>query len=268
MAALRSVVNCLEGHKVDHVKFLPGSKLKEKIRNLEKDISDANKKIQDKVLSKRKVDKTDSSNKLKIPESKRSRFPDPSLLSSSNPFLEQRIGNHMDGNSLYDSPLTAHMLGSRSSTLLNSYHSASLQLGAAAGALAESVYGGTVASEGGKHIAGASMSAAFGSTTGSFPGYLGDTALENVGTVLDSNGLYRRHGIGEGALSHERSVGQPASARVNSLYGVSPSVEGFAGLPDPPSNRVGGSDLYGFADAVFEGEPFRGTSSAKASYMY
>ncbi|KAF7840201.1 Protein FRIGIDA [Senna tora] len=273
--ALRSVVKCLEAHKIDHVKFLPGWKLKEKIRNLEKDIDDANRKIQDKVSSKRKVDKNDSPNKLKIPESKRSRFlpKDPALVSPSLTFLrEQRIGSsNIDGNSLYDSSLAVHLLSSRPSSHLNNYPPASsVQLGSAAGSLAESVYGGTVASGSSKLIAGSGMSAGIGGTAVSFSGYHGDTAIDNVGSLITSNGqLYRRHGIAEAALSHERLVGQPA--RVNSLYGVSPSMEGFAGLPDHPSigaaGRIGGSDLYGFADAVYEGESFQGSSSAKATNL-
>ena len=54
LAALKSVVNCLEGHKIDFVKLLPVWQLKNKITNLEKDIGDANKKIEEKSMLKRK----------------------------------------------------------------------------------------------------------------------------------------------------------------------------------------------------------------------
>ncbi|XP_054807914.1 protein FRIGIDA [Prosopis cineraria] len=264
LAALRSVVNCLEGHKIDHAEFLPGSKLKEKISNLEKDIDDANKKIQDMVVSKRKMDKNDSSNKLKAPESKRSRLnvKDPSLVS----FLqEQRISSNMDGNNLYDVSLTAHMLSSRPSSHLNNYPAAtSVQLGSAAGPLLDSVFGGTLA--GGGKLIGAGI----GGTAGSFSGYHGDKVVDNVGTMLNTNDhLYRQLGIRESVLSHERLVGRPVSARVSSLYGVSPSVESFAGLQDHPSlssaGRIGASDLYSFADAIYEGGSFQASSSAKAT---
>ncbi|XP_028770933.1 inactive protein FRIGIDA [Neltuma alba] len=146
LATLRSVVNCLEGHQIDHAEFLPGSKLKEKISKLEKDIDDANRKIQDKVVSKRKMDKNDSSNKLKTPESKRSRLhlKDPPLVSSPLSFLhEQRTSGNMDGNSLYDGSLTAHVLSRPSSHLYSP--ASSVQLGSAAGPLLDGVFGGTLA---------------------------------------------------------------------------------------------------------------------------
>ncbi|KAI4336427.1 hypothetical protein L6164_014956 [Bauhinia variegata] len=263
LAALKSVVKCLEDNKIDFTKLLPGWQLKAEISKLEKDVAEANKKIEDKVVQKRKVDKHDSSNKLKIPEPKRSRFTvkDSSLVSPSVTLLhEQRIAAHIqDGNISYDGSLAAYLLDSR---LSNNYPTAiSAQLGSVAGTLPENVLGGTVASGGMLGaVASAGMSAGISPATGSFPGYHRDMVIDKVGTMLNSNSqLHRWHGIGEGALANERPVGQsavaqPVSARMNSLYGLSPSVEGFTGLPDHPSIGVashsGGSDLYGFADAV------------------
>ncbi|KAK4264608.1 hypothetical protein QN277_025761 [Acacia crassicarpa] len=278
LAALRSALNCLEVHKIDHTQFLPGSKLKEKISSLEKDIDDANRKIQDKLASKRKIDKNESSNKFKAPESKRlrSNLKDPSLVSSAGSFLqEHRISGNMDGNSLYDGLLTTDMLSSRPSSLINNYSPASsVQLGSAIGALPESVFGATLAAGGGKLIG-----AGIGVTTGSLSGYHGDTVVDHVGTMLNNNDhLYRRLGIRESVSSLERSVGQPASARLSSLYGVSPSLETFAGFPDHPSlgstSRIAGTDLYSFADSIYEPDSIKSSSSAKAtngsssSYMY
>ncbi|KAJ1386506.1 Frigida-like [Sesbania bispinosa] len=253
LAALKSIVNCLEGHKVDFV-GLPGCQLK--IVMLEKDISDLKKKIEEKSVAKRKVDKINSSNRVKIPEAKRIRFPlkDPSVASPSVTTLqEQRIASHMDGISSYDGSLTAHMLDGRSYGYLNNYPSAaSVQIGSVSGSLPESLLGGAIADP--------AMSSGIGNQTGSFSGYRGDM-IDNAGTMLNSNShLYRWHGIGDGAVSYDRSVGQsfveqPSSARVNHLYGKT-STEGYTGLPDHLStgiaSRAGGSDLYSFADAVFD----------------
>ncbi|KAI9114356.1 hypothetical protein K1719_014584 [Acacia pycnantha] len=227
LAALRSTLNCLEGHKIDHTQFLPGSKLKEKISSLEKDIDDANRKIQVKVASKRKMDKNESSNKFKAPESKRlrSNLNDPSLISSPGSFLQE------------------HRIG----------------------ALPESVFGATLETGGGKLIG-----AGIGVTTGSLSGYHEDTVVDHVGTMLNNNDhLYRRLGIRESVLSLERSVGQPASARLCSLYGVSPSLESFAGFPDHPSlgstSHIAGADLYSFADSIYETDSLKSSSSTKAT---
>ncbi|XP_047150026.1 protein FRIGIDA [Vigna umbellata] len=254
LAALKSVVNCLEDHNIDFVKLLPGWEIKDEIINLEKDISDTNIKIEEKSMVKRKVDKNNSSNKMKVPEAKRTRFAgrDASVLSPSLAALhEQRIVNRMDGNSSYEGSLAAHLLDGRSyGGYPNSYLSAaSIQLGSVSDSLAEKYLGTTVAS--GAIMLGGGMG-------GSYSGYQGDMIRDNVGTVLNSNS-YRWHGVGEGAsLSHDRSVGQSfvgqSTALVNNLYGkTSPE---FAGVPEHlsigASSRTGGSDLYSFADGVFD----------------
>lgn len=252
LAALKSVINCLSGHKIDFVKLLPGWKLKDKIIYLEKEISDTNKKIEE----KRKMDKITSSNKMKIPEAKRTRFTgkDASVLSPSLTTLpEQRITSRMDGNSSYDGSLSAHLLDGRSYGYPNSYlTAASLQVGSISDSVAEKYLGGTMAS--GASILG-------GAIGGSYSGYQGDMIRDNVGTVLNSNShLYRWRGIGEGALSQDRPVGQSylgqsASPLVNNLYGKT-LTDGFTGVPEHlsigASSRGGGSDLYSFADSVFD----------------
>lgn len=255
LAALKSVVNCLEGHNIDFVKLLPGWELKDKIINLEKDISDINIKIEEKSMIKRKVDKNNSSNKMKVPEAKRTRFGgrDASVLSPSIAALhEQRIVSRMDGNSSYEGSLAAHLLDGRSYGYPNSYLSAaSIQLGSVSDSLAEKYLGTTVAASGANMLGGG--------MGGSYSGYQGDMIRDNVGTVLNSNS-YRWHGVGEGAsLSHDRSVGQSfvgqSTALVNNLYGKT-SQEGFAGVPEHlsigASSRTGASDLYSFADGVFD----------------
>ncbi|KAK7410968.1 hypothetical protein VNO78_02246 [Psophocarpus tetragonolobus] len=270
LAALKSVVNCLERHKIDFVKLLPGWQLKDKIISLEKDISDTNKKIEEKSMLKRKVDKSNSSSKMKVPEAKRTRFPgnDASVLSPSLATLqEQRIVSRIDHNSSYNGSLPARLLDNRSYGYPNNYlTAASVQVGSVSDSLAEKYLGGAMG--------------------GSYSGYQGDLIRDNVGTVLNSNSHpYRWHGIREGALSHDRSAGQSFASTLNNLYGNTSteealshdrpvgqsflgqssstlnslygktSTEGFSG-PDHPSigasSRSGGSDLYSFADAVFD----------------
>ncbi|KAL2347123.1 hypothetical protein Fmac_001123 [Flemingia macrophylla] len=255
LAALKSVFNCLESHKIDFVKLLPGWQLKDKISELGKDITEANKKIEEKSALKRKMDKSNSSNKMKIPETKRTRFTgkDPSVLSPSFTALqEQRLVSHMDSNSSYDGSLAARLLDGRSYGYPNNYLTASAQVGTVSDTLAEKYLGSTMTS--GVNILGGAMG-------GSYSGYHGDATRDNVGTMLNSKShLYRWHGIGEGKLSHDRSVGQSfvgqsPSALVNNLYGKT-STESFSGVPEHlsigASSRTGGPDLYSFADSVFD----------------
>ncbi|KAL1301252.1 hypothetical protein AAHE18_18G239600 [Arachis hypogaea] len=257
LAALKSVVSCLEGHKIGLNEFLPGWELKDKISNLEKDISEIKKRIEGKAVApKRKVDKSNPSKKVKPPEAKRPKFApkDPSIASPSVAALqEHRIARHLDANSSYDVPLTAHLLDGRSYGYSNNYPAtSSLQLGSVSGSLPESYLGGAVASGVnmvGGAIASSAMSAGITATTSSYSGYQGDARLDNVG----NNHLYRWRGVGEGVSSDDwslvqRYAGQPTSAQA--------SADGFAGMPDYRSVAAascgGGSDLYSFADAVFE----------------
>ncbi|XP_027336079.1 protein FRIGIDA isoform X2 [Abrus precatorius] len=251
LAALTSVVNCLERHKIDYIKLFPGWQLKDKITVLKKDISDTNKKIEEKSVQKRKVDKSNSSNKKKIPEVKRTRFTmkDPPMASPSVTTLkEQRIVSHMDGNSSYDGLLSAHLLDSRTYGYPTNYPTlAPVQIGSVSGSLTESFLRNTAVNE--ANVLG-------GTLAGSSSGYQGDMIRENVGTMLNRNShVYKWHGIGERALS--KSVGHSFEGHPT-LYGRT-SIESFAGFPDHLSigatntNRSGrGSDLYSFADAVFD----------------
>ncbi|MED6222899.1 hypothetical protein PIB30_068881 [Stylosanthes scabra] len=257
LATLKSVLSCLEGQKFDSNVFLPGWELKDKINNLEKDINEIIKRIEEKpVVPKRKVDKSNTSKKVRPPEAKRPKFApkDPSIASPSVAALqEHRIARHLDANSSYDVPLTARLLDGRSYGYSNNYPAASsLQIGSISGSLPESYLGGAGASGvnmGGGAIASPAIPAGIAVTTSSYSGYQGDMMLDNVG----NNHLYRWRGVGEGVSSDDwslvqRYAGPPTSAQA--------SVDGFVGMPDHRSHAVasrgGGSDLYSFADAVFE----------------
>ncbi|OIW17243.1 hypothetical protein TanjilG_00206 [Lupinus angustifolius] len=270
--ALKSVVKCLEGHRIDLETLLPGWHLKDKIINLEKDISDINKKITENVGPKRKVEKNSSPKKVKIPKSKRSRLheDDPYVASPSLAALqEQRIASHIDGNTSYDDLLVARYLDGRSYGYSKYFPTASSsQIGSVSGSLPESYPGGTVADTGNMHgtgMAAPAISAGFGAPIGSYSGYQGDMMIDNIGTMPNSNShLYysRLHGIGEGSLlvSDERSVGpslggHQTTAQVDDLYGRT-SMNAISRYPDHPSmghaSRSGGSDLYSFADSIFD----------------
>lgn len=258
LAALKSIVNSLEGHKVDLEELLPGWELKEKILILENDISDINKIFDDTLVNKRKMDKNNSSIKMKVPEAKRTRFPvkDQPVTSPSLARLhEQRFASHMDGS------LTPNFVDGRLYGHPN-YPSAAYahHIGSVSGSLPESYHGSAVPSRVkmlGGAIADPAMSAGIGYPPSSFSGYQGDAMVDNVGS---KSYLYRWQGIEEGSHPYDRSVGQsfvgqPSPAQVNHLYGRT-SAEGLAGLPDhlpvgvPSRSRV--SDLYSFADSVFD----------------
>ncbi|CAI8598994.1 unnamed protein product [Vicia faba] len=197
LTALKSV-NCLEGFKVDIAKLLPEWKLKDTILQLEKDISDVAKKVEDNSGPKRKLDKSSTSMKVKGPDTKRTRY------NVRDPFVA--------------SPSVTTLQGQRIASLID----------------------------------------------GSLPeGYIGrGVSIDNVGATRNINSsLYSRlHSIDEGVLSYNRSVeqsfaGQPSSAQADHLYGRV-SAEGYPGLLDHHSigapSRGGGSDLYSFADSVFD----------------
>ncbi|CAI8598993.1 unnamed protein product [Vicia faba] len=206
LTALKSV-NCLEGFKVDIAKLLPEWKLKDTILQLEKDISDVAKKVEDNSGPKRKLDKSSTSMKVKGPDTKRTRY------NVRDPFVA--------------SPSVTTLQGQRIASLID----ASAQIGSVSGSLPE--------------------------------GYIGrGVSIDNVGATRNINSsLYSRlHSIDEGVLSYNRSVeqsfaGQPSSAQADHLYGRV-SAEGYPGLLDHHSigapSRGGGSDLYSFADSVFD----------------
>ncbi|KAJ7945193.1 FRIGIDA-like protein [Quillaja saponaria] len=251
LAALKSVAKFLEDHKIDPLELLPGWKIKEKIINLEKDISDFKKKMEDKVILKRKIDGIEPSNKLNSPDIKRPRIT-AKLLSPSVSFLqEQKIGPLMDGKSSYYESMAVNMLDGRDSSHWNNYPALpTVQFGSI-----ESVTGTTVANGSGLHATvGNGMSAGVGVLSpASFSRLHGEMVSDEIGRMMNNNvPLYRCQGIGESAILNDNSVGQslggqPASTRVNSFYALSSSIQGFVGMRD---HSCMGSDLYSFADAL------------------
>ncbi|KAK9278869.1 hypothetical protein L1049_028448 [Liquidambar formosana] len=295
LAALKSVMNCLEDHKIDPLKLLPGWQIKEKIITLEKDISELEKKMDEKVMQKRKAVEIETSKKLKTQEVKRSRFTanvSPLIPTSIIGLQEQWAAGRVDGNSSY-TPI--NLMDGGLSGRVNSYHTtSSIPHGFGAGSLPDNILGTMSGSGCGVLSAGVGAGGMSAGTsgvlsTGSFSGVHSEVMVDKVGQVMNNNGpLYGWHGVGDAAFNDrligQSFAGQPASIGVDGSFRPSPSLEGFVGLPNPPStdvaNRSSASDLYQFADAVLEGESYYSSGSRRAgtvppvlpahrpSYMY
>lgn len=84
LASLKSVMKCLEDHKIDPLK-LSEWKISENVTNLEKDIADLERRIEEeKAKTKRKANEIDSSVYLTTEEFKRSRFDHGGALMSAH----------------------------------------------------------------------------------------------------------------------------------------------------------------------------------------
>ncbi|XP_043707237.1 protein FRIGIDA-like isoform X2 [Telopea speciosissima] len=68
LAALKSLIKCLEDHKMDPMKILAGWHINDKITNLEKEIADLERKIDEKANLKRKAGIIESSKKMRTQE--------------------------------------------------------------------------------------------------------------------------------------------------------------------------------------------------------
>ncbi|KDP22503.1 hypothetical protein JCGZ_26334 [Jatropha curcas] len=254
VAALKTVIKLLEDRKFDPTKLLPGWQLREMIDKLEKEIGDINKKIADKVTPKRKADENEFASNLRSQETKRSRFTGSPLISSPSIGLhEQRAAGHVDGNSLFSASLRMNLLDGGFSGQTNNPASAGpMPYGYSVPSLPEHAIG--MVKGGGSILqgAGVGLSTGYSAPTSSFSG-VHKEMLDRNGQIMGRNGPpYGWHGVGGSSYvdgPHGQSfVHQPASG----LF--SPSIEGFAGLPNSPptggANRNSTSDLYRFADAV------------------
>ncbi|KAL3529020.1 hypothetical protein ACH5RR_008342 [Cinchona calisaya] len=247
LAAYRSVVKCLESHKIDPSKLLPGWQINDKIKSLEKDIADSDKKIREKTVQKRKADETESS-KLKNLEVKRSRYT-----------------GQIDGERNVLDGVRGH---------INRYASPSLLHGAGVSLLPENVAGSLAGIRGG--VLGAGVSGGIpavatgvlrtGSYAGVHSGALADTQIVHYDG--QPYGLRDDTVLGERLAAHTYA-GQPSAYGLASLYRrPSPLLDSFPGLPSSLTEGVGhrssASNLYQFADAVVETESHHGTGSSTA----
>lgn len=258
LAALRSVAKCLESHKIDPFKLLPGWQIDEKIKSLEKDIAVSDKNRREKTVQKRKADETESS-KVKNQEVKRLRY------TGQGP-LQQKVNVRIDSERNTLDGVHGHMN--------RSYVSPSILHGAGAGLLPESIAGSVAGIPGGVLGAGASSgisaSAAGFLRTGSYAGVHSAALIDSQIVHYDDHPYGSRGDASLGErLAARTYAGQHSSYGLTSLYRrSSPSLESFPGLPSSSAvgltHRSSASDLYQFADSVVESESYHSSGSRAA----
>ncbi|KAJ8537975.1 hypothetical protein K7X08_014515 [Anisodus acutangulus] len=278
LSDLKSVSECLERHKIDPSKLLPGWQIDVRIMNLEKDIAELDKHIGEKELAeltkhigdqkmaqKRKLDVTESlSGSFSNKEMKPSHYPNPfppqqqrvvNHVDGSNNILLERGGTagHIYGYSLSPSVLHGTVAGSMHENVVGSLAGPAGGVvamdGAGAGKLVQGVQGGTLVD----HTPGQ-----IGSRTGQLYAPRGDAAVHD--RLASHIYAYRSLSYLEGS----GSTGLPNVIPSDS-YRPPPYVEGSAGLPNtiagdtyrPPTYLEGSSGLpntipapYQFADTV------------------
>lgn len=265
LTALKSTLRCLEDHNWDPAKVLPGWQLKEMIVKLEKEAADIDKKMKEKVVSKRRIDVVEPARTFKSHEVKRPKFSPEVAPHFSRPFMgfqEQKDNSRIFGRSSYDDgsqPIFSFDSGlSRHGS---SYPAASLvSHGSGGGSLPETSLKSPMESAnalhssgvGGRISAGISMMAAGASAA--FPR---DRLADRIGLVGSSNdALIGQYVIRDGTYRdqlEQRNLGRYTSVGTG-RYG--PSLEGFKGLPKFSSSNAidhgSNFDLYGFADTIME----------------
>ncbi|KAK4846371.1 hypothetical protein QYF36_016456 [Acer negundo] len=268
LAALKSVIKCLEDRKMDPVELLPGFEFKENIVKLEKEIANLSKQIMESnKIPKRKVGGIEPSKKFKGQQIKRSRFTaqesslmaSPSIIGLNN----ARAANYAIGMSPYDG-LMPNLLDRGVSGRVQSYPSSSAVMHGYDVRTSLDVFGNPVGGGGRVHGVGVDVGMAARAGVlpmGSFSGVGSrDMAHDNVGQMVYGNdSSYRWNRVGETAAYGDRFTvqnfgGKPEGSGIDSLFRPSLSVDRFAGLTDPQSMAVDNSnpssDLYSFADAV------------------
>ena len=235
LSAMKSVTKCLEDHRVDPSKLLSGWHIDEEIIQLEKETADLDKKMEGKVMLKRKADEIESLKKMKTREIKHPRSAAPSPVIG---LQEQRFADNLSGRSFYDSLTPINFSkGGFPGHHINTYPAASSMLHGSVGrSLPENMIGRMPGSGSGSSVHGPDRAG-----TGGVPSYAGrrDMGYDNDRVV------------GQGFVAHPASMGIN-----NSIFGPSTTMETFPGMmSNSPSinvaNRSSSSDLYQFADAVF-----------------
>ncbi|GAB4829471.1 hypothetical protein Ancab_019144 [Ancistrocladus abbreviatus] len=230
LTGLRSVVNCLEAHKVDATKLLPGGKLKEQITTLEKDLA----KQQGRARAKRKADKPDPAEGLRKQDIKRSRFVSDASASGASP-----IGGLRESN-ITDIPL--YTADSRPAVRINDYAVASAVPRYVPGYIPENAVGA-------------------GSRSGLLPASVSGLVPASAAVPGGVMGDRFNQSIGDSVWPRDRLID-----RSHSFLGPSSSIDCFPGLPSTSyvgvGNRTATSDLYQFADTVLDGNQGSGLRQA------
>ncbi|KAL6497143.1 hypothetical protein OROGR_029072 [Orobanche gracilis] len=231
LATLKSICRCLERHKIDPTESLPGWQINEKITTLEKDVLNADRKSGERTSQKRKGET--SSRKTKNQDPKRSRYNN----ISHGQQHQKAAASRSDGRRNFsNNRQTNHHYPSSTPVVYG---------GPGAGLLPESM------------VPSGDIRPAVQ--------YAGQGQGQGQGQVANHVGVnsYVWH---RDSAANERFAGQSSLGSVGlaSLYRGSTSVDAFAGVPNASSVGYAsrGSDLYQFADAVVESEPYGAVPSA------
>ncbi|KAG5612466.1 hypothetical protein H5410_023747 [Solanum commersonii] len=251
LSDLKSVGECLERHKIDPSKLLPGWQIDVRIMNLENDIADLNMHIGEKEVNeltrhigdqkmtqKRKIGETESSGSFSNKEMKPSHFPNPNPW----PLQQHRVVNHVD-----DSNSTLLERGGTAGQIYGYSLAPSVLHGTVAGSIHQNAVGslagpvgGAVAMDGagaGNSVKGGSCVEVHGGTlvdhtpsqigshTGQLYGPPGDAAVHD--RLTSHTYAYRLPSYFEAS----GSMGLP-NAMPGDAYRPPPYLEGSMGLPN------------------------------------
>ncbi|XP_043725435.1 protein FRIGIDA-like isoform X2 [Telopea speciosissima] len=274
LAALKSLIKCLEDHKMDPTKILSGWHISDKITNLEKEIADLENKIEEKANLKRKAGEIESSRRMRTHEVKRP-WPSTNILPQELPAIlvsqEQRTVGLPVGSSSNDGLSNKNIFTSGFPSLLRGYLGVSSVARAAVQDTKGNVHGtiagigsglATVAANG-SGVAGSSTRSGGVWSTGPFFGIGGallggDGVGQITANVVGPSGWYGDEAFKNGSV--QNSFHDPASSG-KGFFGLQPSLEqGFLGLPTTQTPTVmkqsSGSNLYRFADTILEGDTY------------
>ncbi|XP_042497550.1 uncharacterized protein LOC122076300 [Macadamia integrifolia] len=268
LAGLKSLVKCLEDHKMDPMKILAGWHVNDKMTNLEKEIADLEKKIEEKANLKRKAGEIESSKKMRTQEVKRP-WPTTNVLPQELPAIlvsqDQRNLRLTGGNSSNDGLSNKNIFTGGFPSLHHGYSGVSSVASAAVqdtkGNILSSIAGigsglATVATNG-SGVTGSSTGSGGVWSTGPFSGIGGGDGVRQItANVVGPSGWYGDEAFYNGSV--QNSFHDPASSG-KGFFGLQPSLEqGFLGRPTTQSLTVvkqsSGSNLYRFADTVLEGD--------------
>ncbi|KAG6388417.1 hypothetical protein SASPL_149843 [Salvia splendens] len=221
---LKSIRRCLERHSIDPAKLLPGWQINEKIVNLEKDITEFDRKSEvDKASQKRKPSEMETP---KVQDAKRVRH-------VNHGAQQQKASAHVDSR--------RGLLDNRHSNRVNSYAAPAVMYGGpGAGLLPESMIPSGVGAA---------------SHGGMLPTYAHqEPVLADPTSQLINRGTHPYMWHRDSSI-HERYTSQPppTGLGLTSLYRASSSVDGFAGNTTSSVSH-GNRDLYQFADSITESE--------------
>ncbi|MCD7469121.1 hypothetical protein HAX54_007936 [Datura stramonium] len=247
LSAMKSVIECLEGHNIDPSKLIPRFRINDRIISLEEKIA-RNDQRREKMVQNRKFDETGWSRRFEGRQAKR-----PCILRPEN----QRAVNHISSQR----PLLA---GGTASHIYGYPVSPSVLPGPVAGPIPDTVPGSLAASRGGVVMGGVSSGIASTNNSlqaGSYAGFRGRMPIEDKAGQKGYNNqlLYGWQG---NASMHGRAVSH------NYGYRPSPPWQGSMRLPNPiPVSRTAASDPCQLTSTVPGNAPYQNSGSHAVGFV-